>query len=158
MPKENIQKTKNSQSKKPERKTPLTENTPLSPKQRVFCEKYVELNNGAQAILEAGYKAGSINSASTIANRLLHKVEIQNEIQTLRDKVEKHSIATAQEVMEYFTRVMNGEEKDQFGLEAPLSERTKAAQELAKRTVDLDNRLNGKADAVVQIKLDWSKT
>lgn len=50
---------------------------------------------------------------------------------------------------------MRGEVKDQFGLEAPLSERTKAAVELAKRTVDLDNKLNGKADAVVEIKLDW---
>ena len=57
--------------------------------------------------------------------------------------------------MEYLSKVMRGEVKDQFGLEAPLSERTKAAVELAKRTVDLDNKLNGKADAVVEIKLDW---
>ena len=59
--------------------------------------------------------------------------------------------------MEYFTRVMNGEEKDQFGLDAPLSERTRAAQELAKRTIDLDNRMQGKADNVIQIKLDWGR-
>ena len=129
----------------------------LTPKEKTFCEKYVKLNNGAQAVIEAGYKASSINSASTIANRLLHRVEVVDEIQKLREQCKKNSIATAQEVMEYFTRVMNGEEKDQFGLEASLSERTKAAQELAKRTVDLDNRLQGKADAVVEIKLDWHR-
>ena len=145
MPKENIQKTKNSESKK------------LTPKEKAFCRKYVELGNGSQAILEAGYKATSIPSASAIATRLLNKVLIKDEIKKLQKECEKHSIATAQEVMEYFTRVMKGEERDQFGLDAPLSERTKAAQELAKRTVDLDNRLQGKADAVVQIKLDWKR-
>ena len=67
------------------------------------------------------------------------------------------SIATATEVMEYFTQVMKGEILDQFGLEAPLSERTRAAVELAKRTVDLDNRIAGKPDAKLEIKLDWGK-
>ena len=67
------------------------------------------------------------------------------------------SIASAQEVMEYFTRVMKGEEKDQFGLDAPLSERTRAAQELAKRTVDIENRIQGRADNVIEIKLDWQR-
>ena len=38
--------------------------------------------------------------------------------------------------MEYLTRVMRGEEKDQFDLEISIAERTKAAQELAKRIVD----------------------
>ena len=32
---------------------------------------------------------------------------------------------------------MRGEVKDQFGLDAPLAERTKAAVELAKRKVDV---------------------
>lgn len=67
------------------------------------------------------------------------------------------SVAAATEVMQYFTRVMRGEEKDQFGLDAPLSERTKAAQELAKRTVDIENRMNGVTDQKVEIKLDWSR-
>ena len=69
----------------------------------------------------------------------------------------KASIATAQEVMEYFTKVMHGEIKDQFGLDAPLSERTRAAQELAKRTVDIDNRNKGQADAKVEISLNWKR-
>lgn len=67
------------------------------------------------------------------------------------------SVAAATEVMQYFTRVMRGEEKDQFGLDAPLSERTKAAQELAKRTVDIENRMNGVTDQKVEIKLNWSR-
>lgn len=67
------------------------------------------------------------------------------------------SVAAATEVMEYFTRVMRGEEKDQFGLDAPLSERTRAAQELAKRTIDIENRMTGVSDQKIEIKLDWSR-
>lgn len=73
------------------------------------------------------------------------------------EEARKETQATANEVMEYFTKVMRGEEKDQFGLEAPLSERTKAAQELAKRTIDIENRASGKADERIEIKLDWSR-
>ena len=52
---------------------------------------------------------------------------------------------------------MRGEIKDQFGLEAPLSERTRAAQEIAKRTIDIENKLNGKEDNEIRITLDWAK-
>ena len=59
--------------------------------------------------------------------------------------------------MEFFTKVMRGQVKDQFGLDAPLSERTRAAQELAKRTIDIDNRLKGVADNVTEVKIDWGR-
>ena len=36
--------------------------------------------------------------------------------------------------MQYLTSVMRGEKKDQFDLEASLSDRTRAAGELAKRS------------------------
>ena len=72
-------------------------------------------------------------------------------------KLEKQTMATATEVMEYFTAVMRGEIADQFGLEASIADRTKAAQELAKRTVDIENREKGKADSMVEIKLNWRR-
>ena len=78
-------------------------------------------------------------------------------IHAKQEDMSSKTIASAKDVMEYLTKVMRGEIKDQFGLDAPLSERTKAATELAKRTVDIDNRLQGKADNVVEIKLDWSR-
>ena len=36
-------------------------------------------------------------------------------------------------VLEYLTRVMNGEEKDSFGLDTSISDRNKAAELLGKR-------------------------
>ena len=59
--------------------------------------------------------------------------------------------------MQFFSAVMRGEVKDQFGLDATLSDRTRAAQEIAKRTVDIENRKAGEPDQLVAIKLDWSR-
>ena len=126
----------------------------LTVREERFIDKYIETGNGQQSVIEAGYKT---KAAYAYANLLLNKPYIAEEIKFRTQNISKNTIATAQEVMEYFTRVMNGQEKDQFGLEAPLSERTKAAQELARRTVDIENRLAGKADAEVKITLNWNR-
>ena len=51
---------------------------------------------------------------------------------------EEKRIATGDEVMEFFTKVMKGEIKDAFGLDPSLQDRLNAAKELAKRTVDIN--------------------
>ena len=48
-------------------------------------------------------------------------------------KVEDKKIADIKEVMEFYTAVMRGVEKDQFGLDAALKERLDAGKELMKR-------------------------
>lgn len=88
---------------------------------------------------------------------LLAQANIKAEIKRIMDEARNEAVANAQEVMQFFTAVMRGEVKDQFGLDATLSDRTKAAQELAKRTVDLENRKAGEPDQLVAIKLDWSR-
>ena len=124
----------------------------LSQKQKDFCIYFIETDSSYQSALRAGY---SERTAAAQGSRLLTNVKIQNEIARLRKEMDKDKVATAEEVMRYFTSVMRGEIKDQFGLDASLSERTRAAQELARRTVDIDNRNNGQADAKVEIVLDW---
>ena len=49
---------------------------------------------------------------------------------------------------------MRGEEKDQFGLDAPLAERTRAAQELAKRIIDTVNDADV-AVPEIKVTLNW---
>jgi phage terminase small subunit len=128
----------------------------LSVRQLAFCHYYAEDPNGTQAAIKAGYKE---TTANVQASRLLTNVSIQEKIKSLRDENFKRNQATASEVMNYLTKVMRGEIKDQFGLEAPLSERTKAAQELAKRTIDIDNKLAGKSanDNTIKIEIDWTR-
>ena len=125
----------------------------LSQKQKDFCIYYVETDNVTESAKRAGY---SEKTAGVIGSQLLSRLKIQSEIARLRKEMDKDKVATAEEVMKYFTSVMRGEIKDQFGLEASLSERTRAAQELARRTVDIDNRNAGNADAKVEIVLDWN--
>lgn len=69
----------------------------------------------------------------------------------------KEDMATSDEIMYYFTQVMRGEIKDQFGLDAPLSERTRAAIELAKRTVDLEIEKEQNTSPNINIQLNWQR-
>lgn len=129
----------------------------LTSKEKKFCQYYVELGNGTEAIKKAGYTYKNDNSAGVRANQILRKNKIKEEIDRLMHKELKSSVMNAQEVMELYTSIARGEVKDQFGLEASLSDRIKAINEIAKRTVDVENRKQGKADAVLQIKLDWKR-
>lgn len=128
---------------------------PLTDRQEKFCLEYVK-NGGniTQAAIEAGYNP---NNAAVTGSNTLRLDNVAQRIKELRDKAAKPSIATGTEVMQFFTDVMNGKVKDQFNLEASLSDRTKAAVELAKRTIDLDQKLAGKPDATIEIKLDWKR-
>ena len=133
-------------------------NIPLSKKQKDFCIYYVETGNALDSYRRAGYKCSTVNSAGVSSHRLLKTPKIQEEIKRLQrptEKARENAIMDAREVMEHFTAIARGEEKDQFGIEISASDRLKALGELAKRTVDLENRAAGKADNVVQIKLDW---
>lgn len=124
----------------------------LTPYEAKFIQLYVETGNGQKSVLDAGYKS---KNPRQYAQLLLSKSYIAEEINFRMEELKKTGIATAEEVMQFYTKVMRGEEKDQFGLDAPLSERIKAGNELAKRLVDIPNKLEGKAQATVTIALNW---
>lgn len=130
---------------------------PLTIKQRAFIDAYIKHGNATQAYIEAGYKASTNVVAGVEGHKLLKNPKIAKEIQSFQTISREKSIATAQDVMEFFTKAMNGEIKDQFGLEATLGDRIRAGQELAKRTIDLDNRMQGKADSKVEIVVNWAR-
>lgn len=123
-----------------------------------FITNYIKCGVAIQALKETGIQLENDVSYRNAAYRMLNQVNIKAEInRIMTEELKPETVATAEEVMSYFTAVMRGEVKDQFGLEAPLSERTRAAQEIAKRTVDLDNRRKGEADSVIAVKLDWGR-
>lgn len=104
----------------------------LTPKQKAFADYYIECGNQTEAARRAGYKKPHVQG-----NQNLEKLSVREYIEERQKQIEDSRIASAAEVMQYFTSVMRGEVKDQFGLDAPLAERTKAAVELAKRKVDV---------------------
>lgn len=102
----------------------------LTPKQKAFADEYLICGNATEAAKKAGYKE---KAAYAMGAENLKKPQISAYIAERQKQIEDSRIATIDEVMQYLTSVMRGEIKDQFDLEAPLAERTKAAQEILKR-------------------------
>lgn len=131
----------------------ITLDSPFTVQEAMFIDAYMETGDLKKATELAGYA----HPSNATGERLLAMPNIAYEVKKRTYQMKRKSVASAEEVMKYFSDVMRGEIKDQFGLEAPLSERTRAAQELAKRTIDIENKINGKADNEVVIKLDWGR-
>ena len=102
----------------------------LTPKQKAFADYYIECGNATEAAKKAGY---SNKTAYSIGGENLKKPEVSAYIAERLTEIESQRIATIDEVMKFYTSVMRGEEKDQFGLDASLTDRLKAGQELVKR-------------------------
>jgi phage terminase small subunit len=127
----------------------------LTIKQYKFIDFYIKYGNIAKAAREAGY---SKNNANQSGNALMQIEYVRKEIEWRMQQFESEKIADAQEIMEYFTRVMRGEVKDQFGLDAPLSERTKAAIELARRRIDMANKQVTEESSTVKLVIERKST
>lgn len=110
----------------------------LTPKQKAFCDEYLICGNASEAARKAGYSA---KVANRIASENLAKPVISEYIAERQKQIEDARIADVAEVMRFLTSVMRGEVKDQFDLDAPLSERTNAAKEILKRNMD-NRRMN----------------
>lgn len=102
----------------------------MTKKQKAFCDYYIETGNATEAAIKAGY---SKKTAKAIGSENLTKPYIKQYIDERLAKIEDARIAKGEEVLQYLTKVMRGEEKDQFGLDASLQDRTKAAELLGKR-------------------------
>ena len=154
--------------------TEIIENK-ITKKQSKFIDIYMDTANLTQAYKEAGFKIeyppeiltlpegkkkeqlmiGYVNRKATQIHTL---PAVQRELAKRLENRRLEGSARAGEVMFYLSEVMRGHIKDQFGLDAPLSERTRAAVELAKRTIDLQNKLDGKENTPnIQISINWQR-
>lgn len=106
------------------------DNKKLTPKQKAFADYYIEFGNATEAARRAGY---SKKTAAVIGTENLIKPNIKQYIDERLKEIEDKRIAKGEEVLQYLTKVMRGEEKDQFGLDASLQDRTRAAELLGKR-------------------------
>ena len=112
----------------------------LNERQKAFADYYIQTGNATEAAVKAGY---SEKTARSIGAENLTKPDISAYI---RERLDEHSnkrVADANEVIEFYTAVMRGEVKDQFGLDASLSDRLKAGDALMKRYAVTDNGSKG---------------
>ena len=116
----------------------------LTLKQKAFADYYIETGNATEAAVRAGY---SKKTAKAIGSEYLTKPAINEYIQERLKAIEDSRIADGDEVLRYLTSVMRGEEKDAFGLDAGISDRTRAAELLGKRYRLFTERVEVKDEA-----------
>ena len=82
----------------------------LTIKQERFVIEYIKDLNATQAAIRAGY---SPKTAGVQGSTLLKNPNVSEEVKKRLENIKSDSIADATEVLEYFTRVMRREEKEQ---------------------------------------------
>lgn len=118
----------------------------LTVKQRKFADNYIKSGNATESYIKAGYSVKTRNIAEVEGCKLLRNPKVANYVEDNMNKLSNNKIATAEEVLEYLTRVARGEEKEQeavynsnagkvelVDVTPALRERTKAAELLGKR-------------------------
>ncbi|MHB8034689.1 terminase small subunit [Clostridium botulinum] len=82
----------------------------LTPKQKAFADYYIQTGNATEAAIKAGY---SKKTARFIGNENLTKLYIKNYIDGRMKQLEDERIAKANEVLQYLTRVIRGQETEE---------------------------------------------
>ena len=111
----------------------------LTQKQKLFADEYIKSGNATQSAIKAGY---NVKSAKVIGAQNLSKLNVKAYIDAKMAEIESHKIADAKEVLQYLTRVLRGEEKEEIPdnvnggtIKRPplIKDRTVAAREIMKR-------------------------
>lgn len=102
----------------------------LTPKQRAFADNYIIYGNATEAARKAGYRFKNMGAD---AAKILKNPKVSAYIAGKLGEQDRQRVADMDEVLQFYTSVMRGEVKDQFGLDSSLSDRLKAGVELMKR-------------------------
>ena len=127
------------------------EGHPLTLKEELFIENLIKGVNQRQSVIKAGFET---KAPDQYATALLNKSYISNEIRYRMDQMNQDSIEAGRRLFNFWWDIVEGNVKDQFGLEADLNTRIKASQEIAKRLLDMTNKGSEKGGEIT-IKLDW---
>lgn len=117
----------------------------LTPKQKAFADEYLKCGNATEAAKKAGY---SEKTAKEIGAQNLSKLNILAYIEERQKQIDNSRIADVKEVLEFYSSVLRGEIKDQFDMDAALSDRLAAGRELMKRYEKSDD---GRKDALSKL-------
>lgn len=136
-------------------------------KQQIFCEEYLKDLNATQAAIRTGY---SKKTAYSQGQRLLKKVEVQNRIKEIREKIQNKNIATIKDIEEFLSLSMNGKldeeavvtvgtgdgssEIQKTRKQISAKDRIKAAELLGKRYGMWTEKVETTENSVVVIKDD----
>lgn len=101
----------------------------LTPKQKAFADEYLKCGNITEAAKKAGY---SEKTARVIGQENLKKPAVSTYIAERQQQIDSERICTIQEIQEFRSRVIRGEEKGAFGFGVDTADQLKAANDLEK--------------------------
>jgi phage terminase small subunit len=119
----------------------------LNVRQEKFCIEYAKSGNATRAYINAGYKCKDEKSCRGRASKLLTNDNVKQRLRELHEETKNDSIASIQEIKEFWTKVLRNEEvEDVVGMteggpfrlskDCNIKDRIKAA-ELLGRTAGL---------------------
>lgn len=111
----------------------------LTPKQKAFADEFLKCGNATEAAKRAGY---SEQSARQMGTENLSKPYISLYIQERQKQIDDERIADIAEIQRFYSSVLRGEVKDQFGIDASLETRIAAGRELMKRFEKAESNKN----------------
>jgi phage terminase small subunit len=135
----------------------------LTPKQKAFCDFYIETGNATEAAIRAGY---SKRTAKETGYENLTKPHIKAYIDARLAEKEKARIASQDEVLEFLTKVLRGEVTEQVPValqkefqvidkHPSIKDRTKAAELLGKRYALFKESIQHSGDLGLNIRIDY---
>jgi phage terminase small subunit len=140
----------------------------LTIKQQAFADNYVELGNATEAYLKAYPNVKKETTARTNGSRLLTNANVSAYIANRMEELKSERVANQQEVLEYLTSVMRGEQQEEVlrgigegaqtidDIDVSAKDRIKAAEMLGKRYAMWTDKqqIDGVQQVVIQNDLD----
>lgn len=145
--------------------------TKLTEKMKKLADRWLELDNLADAHYAAGYSPkASRNTAKNNAFRILQRTEVKEYIDKRLKELADERIADVAEVMEFLTSVLRGQqteevvvvlgsrdfaEAEKVNKEVGQRERIKAAELLGRRYGMFTDKVDMNADMNINIQVDY---
>ncbi|WP_049945481.1 terminase small subunit [Candidatus Stoquefichus massiliensis] len=107
--------------------------------------------NGTKAYMTVFKKCRKESSAAAAFSRMMNKKDVIEFKEQWLNDIESTEIASANELLMYLTRVVRGQEKDAFGLDASLRDRNDAVEKLLKVKGLYSQKLEVSGQQLVQI-------
>ena len=109
----------------------------LTEKQKRFADYYIETGNATEAAIKAGY---SKKTAAVIATENLTKPNIKGYIDEKLEAMQDERTASAKEVLEFLTKSMRGEIKEEVVVVEGTGDGTSEAR-MVKKQIGLRDRI-----------------
>lgn len=141
----------------------------MTTKQRIFADEYLKDLNGTRAYKAAYPNVTKDTTAATNAGRLLRNAEVKAYIDDQLEIMHNERTADAQEVLEYLTAVMRGEQTEQTligmgegaqgvtEIDVGAKDRLKAAELLGKRHALFTDKVDLQTGDIVIKVGEWDE-